>query len=266
MCGWQLAVKVSPTRQVGLVITRRVEDVVGRLCKGCGQSAYRIMTNRTLLTGWWGFLVLLLRELRIHRKEPSRRAQTPEAGPSPRAADRQGRPAPWTVDPDKPLSRRIGPWLAGLAALLLLGVGISAALSTAQRSDGGEISRGGTLDVMELQEGDRFNDPQEGTDEVEILQVEAVVCGEPHDNEVFKTGSVTDAETYPGNQTLFEQVGLDCLADFEAFVGVPYRNSVLDFAVLTPTASSWEEGDRGYVCAIYDPTGPVEGSLRGANR
>lgn len=265
LCGWQPAAEVSLRRQVGMVVTRRVESLDGRLCKGCGQAAYRSMTNRTLLTGWWSFVGFFANFVHLGKNLLAGRKLSKLDSPRTPPADGEGL-LPGPLDPGKPLSTRVGPWLAGLAAVLLIGGGVSAALSSAQRGEGGQISRGGTLDVMELQEGDCFNDPEGGADEVEVLDVQAVVCSETHDNEVFDAGSVPDGDSYPGNDALLDQVASRCLAEFQPFVGLPYQNSVLDFVVLTPTASSWEEGDRGSICAIYDPTGPVEGSLQGANR
>lgn len=266
LCGWHPAAEVSLRRQVAWLISRRVESVDGRLCRACGQSAYRSMTNRTLLTGWWGLVSFFANFVHIGQNLlAGRKLRRLDAPHTPPTNGEEFLPGP--LDAGKPLSRRSGPWVVGLLVLLAIGGGVSASLSSAQRGDEGTLSRGGTLDVTELQEGDCFDDPDDVAEEMEILEVQAVVCGERHDNEVYEAGSLSGSDdAYPGDEALFQQVGARCAAEFGTFVGVPYEDSVLDFAVLTPTAASWEGGDRDYVCAIYDPSRPVVGSLLGANR
>lgn len=267
LCGWKPTTKVSLRRQVGLVLTRRVESIEGGLCKGCGEAVYRSMTNRTLLTGWWGLVSFFANFLYLGRNlVTGRRLRQLDAPHTPPSDGEAALPGP--LDPGKPLSRRSGPWVVGVLAVLVIGGGVVAALETAQRGEGGAITRGGTLPVTELQEGDCFDDPEGDETKAEIYDVRAVLCAESHDNEVYEAGSVpasTDA-TYPGDDELFQQVGRRCLQQFEAFVGTPYTDSILDITVVTPTAESWQDGDRGYICAVYDLTGPVQGSLRGASR
>lgn len=266
LCGWQPAAEVSLRRQVAWLISRRVESVDGRLCRACGQSAYRSMTNRTLLTGWWGLVSFFANFVHVGRNLlAGRKLRGLDSPHTPPTDGEEFLPGP--LDAGKPLSLRSGPWVVGLLVLLVIGGGVSASLSSAQRDDGGALSRSGTLDVTELQEGDCFDDPEGVAEEVEILEVQAVVCAEQHDNEVYEAGSLPGSDdSYPGDDALFQQVGARCVAEFETFVGVPYEDSVLDFAVLTPTGASWEAGDRDYACAIFDPSRPVEGSLRGSNR
>ncbi|MGH9380720.1 MAG: septum formation family protein [Thermoanaerobaculia bacterium] len=249
------------------------------------------MTNRTLLTGWWGPVSFfanfsyLGRNLLTGRR--LRYLDSPHTPPSDSETNLRG-----PLDPGKPLNRRSGPWFVAILTVLVIGGGVAGALGSAQRGEGGALARGGTLPVTQLREGDCFDDPEGGETKAEINNVRAVLCAETHDNEVFATGSVpapTDAvypatpnpparnsygrsvpaptdAVYPGDDELFEQVGLYCLQEFEAFVGKPYDDSILDITVVTPTAESWRAGDRDYICAVYDVTGSVRGSLRGVRR
>ena len=51
--------------------------------------------------------------------------------------------------------------------------------------------------------------------------------------------------------------------EFEQFVGEAYLDSRFDFSYYYPTEASWSRGDREVLCVIYDPAGPVTGSLEG---
>jgi hypothetical protein len=62
-------------------------------------------------------------------------------------------------------------------------------------------------------------------------------------------------------------IGADrCLEEFEAYVGIPYEDSVLEFdAYLYPTAETWGAGDREIVCAAYNlDLTPLTGSVKGS--
>jgi hypothetical protein len=149
---------------------------------------------------------------------------------------------------------RIGGILARLilAALVFGGWTFFTSLNDANRDDSGAIVAQGDLDVMSLQIGDCFNDPEE-LDEV-VFDVAAVPCAEPHDNEVFSVQSIGTAfgDAYPGDAALEQHSYEVCSgAPFDAYVGTAYLDSSLDVFTFTPTAESWDEGDREYVCALY---------------
>lgn len=149
--------------------------------------------------------------------------------------------------------RRSRAWIAWLAiGLLALGSYIFNNIGGVDRADSGEIVGSGDLDVMSMQVGDCFNDP-EGTEDV-IFDVAAVPCSEPHDNEVFAIESVGEAfgEQFPGLADLELHSYDVCIGEvFDAYVGTPYRESDLDVFSLTPTEESWADGDREFVCALY---------------
>jgi hypothetical protein len=121
-------------------------------------------------------------------------------------------------------------------------------------------------DVFSLEVGDCFNDPEgtelgsEGINQVEELPV--VDCEEPHDNEVYASLEQEDGE-YPGDEEI-QGLAIDgCVAEFEGYVGVAFEESEFDAFPITPTAESWEQGDREVLCALFgeEPkTGSAEGS------
>ena len=89
-----------------------------------------------------------------------------------------------------------------------------------------------------------------------------VPCSEPHDSEIYAAFELTQS-AYPGEETTQGKADALCLPAFEEFVGEPYLESRFDFAYYYPTEESWASGDREVLCVIYDPVGPVTGSLRG---
>ncbi|HEY6608801.1 MAG TPA: septum formation family protein [Candidatus Limnocylindria bacterium] len=133
---------------------------------------------------------------------------------------------------------------------------------SAGRNSEGDIERGGTLSVTDLRVGDCFNTGEE----TEITDVSASPCDEAHEFEVFH---VQDHETatFPTDAEFAAITEQICFGPFESFVGVPYVDSVLYARAITPSASSFEEGDRGYICVLFDPENPeMTASMEGANR
>ncbi|WKZ82874.1 MAG: septum formation family protein [Acidimicrobiia bacterium] len=123
---------------------------------------------------------------------------------------------------------------------------------------------GDDTSVFDLAVGDCFDDPPSVADEVEA--VTTVDCTQPHDNEIYFEYQMTEA-VYPGREETMNLAATRCLAEFEPFVGMPYADSDLDLFPITPTAESWENGDRVVYCAIYAlDLSKLTGSMRGAAR
>jgi len=122
-----------------------------------------------------------------------------------------------------------------------------------------EITEQGEADVFALRVGDCLTMVQ--GEEVDTVPV--VPCGEPHSDEVYFDFALPDGE-FPGEEGVTTAAQDGCLAEFDAFVGLPYDSSTLDIGWYTPTLQSWENGDRIVSCTVYDPAGDVTGSLAGA--
>jgi hypothetical protein len=134
-------------------------------------------------------------------------------------------------------------WIPVAAIVLVVGY-----LTTARRGDDGAVNAGGTLSVTEMQVGDCFS-----TDgETEIADVDAVPCTEPHNYEVFAVRDhdgplpLTDASYQSAFDTL-------CLADFETYVGTEWATSEIYADMITPSEESYADGDREYICFLYEP-------------
>jgi glutaredoxin-related protein len=124
-------------------------------------------------------------------------------------------------------------------------------MTGAQRGDDGSIDSGGRLDAFDVRLGDCFNDADSSMGE-EISSLDAVPCGEPHDNEIYAVFNLETVE-FPEGDAMSEIVGEECLSRFEGYVGREYETSVLEVSAMYPTHGSWHErGDREVACILYN--------------
>ncbi len=72
----------------------------------------------------------------------------------------------------------------------------------------------------------------------------------------------------PGTASQLDEIFLEiCEPAFTAYVGEPYATSVFYGSMITPSDASWSDGDRAFVCLLYDPEQPqLTESLRAAAR
>jgi hypothetical protein len=144
------------------------------------------------------------------------------------------------------------------AALLLAGCG-----DNAVRGEDDQVVEAGDVGAFEVRVGDCFDDGQLSAEASEVQEVDAIPCDQPHDNEVYAIFELPDGD-YPGEEAVVEQSGEGCDERFAEFTGTAYQDSQLEITQLFPTEDSWNTlDDREVVCAVYDPSGPVEGSLQG---
>jgi len=107
-----------------------------------------------------------------------------------------------------------------------------------------------------------------------LREVPAADCDDAHGVETFAVLDIDTADfpdapgsAYPGGADLRAYAYDACQAPFEAYVGVPFWDSVLDITTITPSPSTWATGDREIVCLITDIDGnPLTGSARNAAR
>jgi hypothetical protein len=148
-------------------------------------------------------------------------------------------------------------WIPIVVVVLAVGYFLSA-----RRDSAGDIESGGTLSVTDLQTGDCFDVANE---EELISDVDAVPCGEPHTYEVYH---VQDYETaaFPTDAELQAITDEICVGTFETYVGVAYDVSEIYALPITPSEESFADGDREYICVLYEPDVELTGSMEGANR
>ena len=148
-------------------------------------------------------------------------------------------------------------WVPALLVVLAVGY-----LANARRSDDGSLESAGTLAVDDMRAGDCFNAGEEES----ISDVDGVPCTEAHEYQVFAVGDY-EAASYPTDpelDTIFTSV---CEGPFDGFVDMPYVDSELYGQMITPSEETWADGDRSFICILYDPNDPaLTASMEGAAR
>jgi hypothetical protein len=151
----------------------------------------------------------------------------------------------------------------GAAAVALAGCSLLPGGNGGNPSGGETPSADGeTVDVFTVKVGDCLND---GSVEGEVSETVVIDCAEPHDSEAYASIMIEDGD-FPGDDVVGDRAVTECTTEFNAFVGLDYQQSALDFAYYYPTEESWANGDREILCLIVDPAGKSTGSLQGAAR
>lgn len=143
--------------------------------------------------------------------------------------------------------RRVG--ISAVSIASAVAIGLTTACSEPYRNGSGEITRTTTLTAEDLRPGDCFDDsPEPATRVIEIL---ALPCAEPHDNQVFtiETHEAGATEPYPSAVELGDYARTTCAVAFEQETDVAVS---LDFSSIVPSESSWKRGDRLIVCLLWD--------------
>lgn len=130
-----------------------------------------------------------------------------------------------------------------------------------------------TVGVFDIKVGDCIAN-SEGTDPMatEVYDAATVPCSQPHAYEVFHEFEMPDQADFPGDEPIRDAAIEGCFGTaFDSFVGVPYDQSELYVVWYSPTAGSWNVGDRLISCLILEPEAeeggnPTTGSLQNANR
>jgi len=164
---------------------------------------------------------------------------------------------------------RVG--VAAVALLATVGLGGCSVLSNflpssqpVRDAESGKITEQvDNADVFSLRVGDCLNSAALTAEELTSIPV--VPCDLAHDDEVFHSLTLDEA-AYPGDDEIARIADVACRSPFREFVGVSFDQSALDFWPMTPTSSSWANGDREVLCIAFDPAGKVTGSLAGAAR
>lgn len=149
---------------------------------------------------------------------------------------------------------------ATVAGLVLAVTPLTAGCSFFGDDDGG-------TSVMDVAVGQCFLAPEEVAAQIDDL--DEVDCGEPHDREAYATptydvgDSSKDSDAFPGDETLAKFAQGACAEEFGPYVGVDYLDSELFFTYLTPSARSWQDGDRTVLCFVVGTGQPLVGSIKG---
>lgn len=162
------------------------------------------------------------------------------------------------------MHRRTHRGLAALAFTATLSVallGCGGSDEPARDPDTGQVTEETTIDIVALERGDCIMDSPSGLRE----DIDVVPCDEPHDQEVFHEIFMPDGDF---SETDIDAASMECIGEpYTAFIGLEKAESVFEVFPLVPSETSWKEhDDRTIQCVIFDPSGPVTGSLAGAGR
>lgn len=160
-------------------------------------------------------------------------------------------PPPGLPPPVPPKPKRSKTFVViGIVVALVVATAIVAAVfrNTAKRDENtGQVTKEGTLTVFDLKDGDCFNNVP--ADDKEVMSVNAVPCGQPHDAEVLAQVTVTGNGAYPGVDKVAAEVEQLCLDKVGDRIKRSPITDQLDMFYFYPTADSWtRQNDRGGTC------------------
>ncbi len=105
-----------------------------------------------------------------------------------------------------------------------------------------------TVDIHDLKTGNCISEMVNGTEQggTEATGAKLVDCSTPHQYEVTGTGQST-ASTYAEANTS-DEVTAVCGPLLDSYVGSPSKAKKYQAVALTPSQSSWDQGDHSLVC------------------
>ena len=129
-----------------------------------------------------------------------------------------------------------------------------------------ESNEGEETSVFELEVGDCFSAENDAVESVLVVD-----CEQPHTYEAFFLfdHQAGPDEEYPGDQEILEFADSECRPPFEEFVGKDYESSIWYITSVTPSAETWDGGDREIICTLdqqdadgeaIEVTGSAEGT------
>jgi hypothetical protein len=86
-----------------------------------------------------------------------------------------------------------------------------------------------------------------------VITMTVVDCRAEHDFEVMLNTSLKGPKTWPGDDAMTAPLEKVCRPAFEAYVGIAYDESHLDFDWFTTEKAGWNAGDRTTICLVFDP-------------
>jgi hypothetical protein len=108
VCGQAPAIPVCLRQNTGMLFWRTWRQLDRRLCRSCGLAAFRKMTNRTLVLGWWGTISFFVNWYYLVQNLASRARIARLAAPRAALGTAQTSQA---ADPGRSLFLRAGVWV-----------------------------------------------------------------------------------------------------------------------------------------------------------
>jgi hypothetical protein len=98
-----------------------------------------------------------------------------------------------------------------------------------------------------------------------ITELPEASCDEDHEGEIFfLVEHEGDDDEFPGTDDVESEAREECEGDeFEDYVGVPYDETPIALAYITPSEDSWGDGDRETICVLTLAGERVDESFEG---
>ena len=112
------------------------------------------------------------------------------------------------------------------------------------RDESGAVVEAGEVGSLRLKVGDCLGAQAVG----EVESVPVVPCSEPHHSEIFHSFDLV-GDVFPGEEATSKLAQGGCVAEFDAFIGLAFAESVWDITLLHPSEQSWNDvNDRQVRC------------------
>jgi hypothetical protein len=157
--------------------------------------------------------------------------------------------------------------VAAFGTGVVVGFGAAETTEAADSTDTTEDEADGSgemVDVYELRRGHCIRELPLHTGPT----LEIVDCDQRHDAEVYGLPAIDEplSASFPGDDVLLDRAESLCIDEFDTYVGRTYSESDFEFGFFYPSEESWDEDDREVVCYAWDPIGPLNETIRDANR
>jgi hypothetical protein len=102
----------------------------------------------------------------------------------------------------------------------------------------------------------------------EVEELPVVPCSRKHSHEIYATVIYDEKDVYPGVEEFEAFAEVECLKQFETFVGISAFDSTLSFSWLVPSLASWnDEEDRDVLCVLADgDRAQLTGTMKNSKR
>jgi hypothetical protein len=149
-----------------------------------------------------------------------------------------------------------GVWVVVFAA----GFVINAETASQRSAATGQITKNGHLGVFSLRAGDCFQNPTGSQPALDMTQVTAVPCVNPHNAQVTAQLPVPGS-AYPGQASFRAQALPGCKTSTAAVVDQSKLTATMSLIWIYPEPQAWADGHRTISCLIVDSSEDLTSSL-----
>lgn len=119
ICGWSPALPATFRQETGMLLRRAHRFMSGNFCGPCAWTIFRDMTNRTLITGWWGITSFFVTFVSVGRNVVTIRKFQGISAPQP-PPKQLLTPRSSPLHPGPNLTRRAGVYVAAVVLFVAI--------------------------------------------------------------------------------------------------------------------------------------------------